>query len=189
MTNQEYLEKIREQISKEIIRDSRFGSAENEAIYLDRSMIYLKRLYSGFTLSEVPAKFYFPWHRKDLAAINVIWENIKPQLEKFVSAKLKKMKSAIMIQEINELSTSAKISEVMKQNGFQYYIQAQVHRIRMTVKVGPKNKATFYIRYKKTDEDLGTALTGIRALISLIGSLDTKSSIENIKGWERWTNI
>jgi tRNA U34 5-methylaminomethyl-2-thiouridine-forming methyltransferase MnmC len=115
-----------------------------------------------------------------------VWKEIGTEVEKHIADTLKQYRSKKMVTEIRQLAAKAQIEEAMNGTGLTYLILPQTYRAKVAVKLGQKNKVVFYVSYKRTAEDLERCIGSAKALVELIDSLGTGSSIQKLMPYENW---
>jgi hypothetical protein len=182
MTSKEYFDNTKKHIEEIIRYDVKAESVKPESVYMDRALKHFKLLFT----KQPGRKGSFVWKPHELKALNDIWTEIMPELEKAISGAIHRYMKRKMVTEINAVSGEALVNAAMSEANLTYRYTAQMYRAKIEVKLNDKNALTFYISYKKIGEELPKAVSAAKSLIEILNSFGPNTSIRKTYGFGDW---
>lgn len=188
MNTSEYLTELKKLLTNDIRTTIKSGATVDEKHFLEKASGYLRKMYRhGPGIGNLPMHLLAcGLNRRESEFVNKVWDEIRSEIEKHIEETVKQCSSKKMVTEIRQLAARAIIEEGMNNAGMKCLIIPQTYRAKVAVRVSPKNKAVFYISYKKTAEDLERCIAGAKALTELLESFGTGASIEKMMPYENW---
>ena len=183
MQTSEYLVELKKLLTYDIRERVKSGSDLSEGHFVEKANHYLERLVLGEHIGRVRL---FNRRTKDQTDLEETWNMIKEDVQKHVADTIRNCRSKKVVTEIRQITAQTQITEAMNATGLKYQILLQTYRAKVAVKLGEKNKAIFYISYKRTAEDLDRCIPAARSLIELVERLGKGASIQKMMPYENW---
>lgn len=171
-----YIETVNKLIRNDIKTDMKNNIKETEKHYMSLCLEYLNKLHNGWDPSS--RWFYGRNNRNDEAY--ALWVDAKQELSDMIVSTIKGNKAKEMQMNINAVTAKALISIEMKKAGLEYIFTAQQFRAKLEVKISPKSKLTFFVSYKKLQDELSSLVESARIIKENMTKLGGNATIKKI---------
>ncbi len=171
-----YIETVNKLIRNDIKTDMKNNINKTERHYLSECLEYLNRLHNGWD----PSSRWFYGGRGKNDDAYALWVDAKQELSDMIVSTIKENKAKEMQMNINAVTAKALISIEMKKAGLEYIFTAQQFRAKLEVKISPKSKLTFFVSYKKLQDELSSLVESARIIKENMTKLGGNATIKKI---------
>ena len=182
MDNSKYTDGIDDHLKALIKQDVNSGIDRPVTTYLQCALETLKRRYQAMNKWG-----HQPWSSESTAKTTKLWGELEPKLAASIEKHLYEFKHKKLTKDIRATSAKATIRAAMQEAGLKHQFVGQTHRAKVSVLL-TKNKAlTFYVSYKKLNEQLPhiiKSLKLIRQELECFGNNISINKVYNIAEWE-----
>ena len=172
-----YIETVNKLIRNDIKTDMKNNINKTERHYLSECLEYLNRLHNGWDPSK--DRWYFGRNNRNDEAY-ALWVDAKQELSDMIISAIKASKSQQMQTNINAVTAKALISIAMKDAGMEYIYTAQQFRAKIEVKISSKSKLTFFVGYKKLQDELSSLVESAKVIKENMVKLGGNATIKKI---------
>lgn len=171
-----YIETVNKLIRNDIKTDMKNNINKTERHYLSECLEYLNRLHNGWD----PSSRWFYGGRGKNDDAYALWVDAKQELSDMIVSTIKENKAKEMQMNINAVTAKALISIEMKKAGLEYIFTAQQFRAKIEVKISSKSKLTFFVSYKKLQDELSSLVESARIIKENMTKLGGNATIKKI---------
>jgi hypothetical protein len=172
-----YLKAVNKLIRSDIKSDIKNNINKSEKDYMSCCLEYLNKLHNGWDPNK--DRWYFGRNNKNDEAY-ALWVDAKQELSDMIISAIKASKSQQMQTNINAVTAKALISIAMKDAGLEYIYTAQQFRAKIEVKISSKSKLTFFVGYKKLQDELSSLVESAKAIKENMVKLGGNATIKKI---------
>ena len=171
-----YIETVNKLIRNDIKTDMKNNINKTERHYLSECLEYLNRLHNGWD----PSSRWFYGGRGKNDDAYALWVDAKQELSDMIVSTIKENKAKEMQMNINAVTAKALISIEMKKAGLEYIFTAQQFRAKIEVKISSKSKLTFFVGYKKLQDELSSLVESAKVIKENMVKLGGNATIKKI---------
>ena len=171
-----YIETVNKLIRNDIKTDMKNNINKTERHYLSECLEYLNRLHNGWD----PSSRWFYGGRGKNDDAYALWVDAKQELSDIIVSTIKENKAKEMQMNINAVTAKALISIEMKKAGLEYIFTAQQFRAKIEVKISSKSKLTFFVGYKKLQDELSSLVESAKVIKENMVKLGGNATIKKI---------
>ena len=171
-----YIETVNKLIRSDINEDIKNNTNKSEMHYLSECLEYLNRLHNGWD----PSSGWFYGGRGKNDDAYALWVDAKQELTDTITSAIKACKAKQMQMNINAVTAKVLISNKMKAAGLEFIFTAQQYRAKVEVKISAKSKLTFFVSYKKLQEELSSLIESAKSIKENMEKLGGNATIKRI---------
>lgn len=171
-----YLKAVNKLIRSDIKSDIKNNINKSEKDYMSYCLEYLNKLHNGWD----PSSRWFYGGRGKNDDAYALWVDAKQELSDMIVSTIKENKAKEMQMYINAVTAKALISIEMKKAGLEYIFTAQQFRAKIEVKISSKSKLTFFVGYKKLQDELSSLVESAKAIKENMVKLGGNATIKKI---------
>ena len=172
-----YLKAVNKLIRSDIKSDIKNNINKSEKDYMSCCLEYLNKLHNGWDPNK--DRWYFGRNNRNDEAY-ALWVDAKQELSDMIISAIKASKSQQMQTNINAVTAKVLISIAMKDAGLEYIYTAQQFRAKIEVKISSKSKLTFFVGYKKLQDELSSLVESAKAIKENMVKLGGNATIKKI---------
>lgn len=175
MDDNKYTEGINDHLKILIKEDVNSGIDRPVTSYLQCAMETLKRRFQAMNKWSR----YQPWSSESTAEITKLWFRLEPELVAVIEKHLQEFKCKKLTKDIKATAAKAAIKAAMREAGLKYQFTGQTHRAKVSVLLAKRQVLTFYVSYKKLNEQLPQIINSLKLIKQELECLGNNVSINN----------
>ena len=176
MDKSKYVERVTANVKTIIKHDVNSGFDRTPADYLDMALENLKLCYK----MEHRMGLYTTWSMNSSKKLCEIWVEMQPEVLTAIEKYLQDFKHKKLTKDIKATSARVVIRNAMQDEGLKHHFTGQTHRAKVSVLLTPNKAATFYISYKKLNEQLPQVIDSIKIIREELQHLGNNFSINKV---------
>lgn len=160
MEKTEYTEGILGHIKELIKYDVNSCIDRPQSHYINSAYECLQRRIQAMSKSS----HYQPWNIKHRKQVEDIWKELQPDVIVAVDRFIQEFKHKKLTKDIKAATAKAAIKIAMQEAGFKHQFTGQTHRAKVSVLMGTCKVMSFYISYKKLNEELPRIVESLKVI-------------------------
>ena len=169
--------------TKKFIREivNRYMKAYKQA---DKQDFYKRGLEEMERL--IQRKYNFQGAKKRDMIYYEMLEESGAELRAYVDECYLDSRKRLLQQEVNSATAGFIIKEYLAPEGIPYFVEMQTYRAKISIMLSDKNKAVFYITYKKLQKDIEKVVPAVRQMQQIVKTFGRNTFLDIIRSGDSW---
>lgn len=130
---------------------------------------------------QVDRKFNLQGSRKRECIRIELEEEHEEELQQYIEDYILSYRKRMMTQEINATTAGFIISDCLAPENISYFVEMQAYRVKLSILLTDKNKAVFYISYKKLAKDIDKVIPAVRQMQEILKTFGKNTFLDLIR--------